>query len=79
MADQPRDSRGRFTNKLGADWEMFKRKCANPDCDNEVFVTGPRSSSYCSRLCETNHKYLLRRNAGVEVEKQIPPEYMKRV
>lgn len=72
-----RDEKGRFTRDLN-DWSMFKKKCANPDCDNEVFVTGPNRSEFCSRKCEANYHYKHERFAGTEPELWPDDDYMER-
>ena len=35
--------------------EPFKVKC--PECGKDVYIYSKRRSTFCSKLCETNHKY----------------------
>jgi hypothetical protein len=43
--------------KFDPNWKPFRTKCANPGCNNYIYLVNPNSSGYCSRACEANHKY----------------------
>jgi hypothetical protein len=48
------------------DQNFFKKKCENPDCEREFFISGrfERMTKFCSDSCRNHTQYLRRRDNG---------------